>query len=359
MTPPNVYHQAPDFKAYTGRAEPFENGKACYWYQHIQAFDDALNQTNNQKNQPKIALLGFACDQGVNRNQGRIGAKYAPDAIKSSFAKLPISYQTQQNFQSMAGIVVDAGNVVCDDDDTICPNLLEIAQQDYADKISTVLNANALPIGLGGGHEIAWGSFLGLWQHMAAAPTPLANIGIINLDAHFDLRQDQYATSGTPFRQIAEHLDTKEQPFHYLCIGISQFSNTASLYERAFDLGVSVIGDDDCHRLDWQAIEQKILAFIAPLDVIYLTIDMDCLAGSVMPAVSAVAAKGLSLDFVERCVLLIINTGKVKVIDMAEVSPKYDSDGRGLKVAGRLLAVMVEAVLSSSFKSSSFKPLSR
>ena len=30
MTPPNVYHQAPDFKAYTGRAEPFENDKACY-----------------------------------------------------------------------------------------------------------------------------------------------------------------------------------------------------------------------------------------------------------------------------------------------------------------------------------------
>ena len=38
---------------------------------------------------------------------------------------------------------------------------------------------------------------------------------------------------------------------------------------------------------------------------------------------------------------------------MAEVSPKYDIDGRGLKVAGRLLAVMVEAVLSS------FKSLSR
>ena len=72
---------------------------------------------------------------------------------------------------------------------------------------------------------------------MAVAPPPLANIGIINLDAHFDLRQDQYATSGTPFRQIAEHLDIKEQPFHYLCIGISQFSNTASLYEQAFDLG--------------------------------------------------------------------------------------------------------------------------
>ena len=91
--------------------------------------------------------------------------------LKSSFAKLPISYQTQQAFQSMAGIVTDAGNVVCDDDDTICPNLLEIAQQDYADKISTVLNANALPIGLGGGHEIAWGSFFRLVATHGSRPT--------------------------------------------------------------------------------------------------------------------------------------------------------------------------------------------
>ena len=68
MTPPNVYHQAPDFKAYTGRAEPFlKNDKACYWYQYIQAFDDALNQKKQSKNQPKLPLIGFACDQGVNR----------------------------------------------------------------------------------------------------------------------------------------------------------------------------------------------------------------------------------------------------------------------------------------------------
>ena len=51
---PNVYHQAPDFKAYTGRAEPFENDKACYWYQYIQAFDDALNRKNNQKTSQKL-----------------------------------------------------------------------------------------------------------------------------------------------------------------------------------------------------------------------------------------------------------------------------------------------------------------
>lgn len=326
-------------KLYTGRCEPYEPSTAQYWYQHIKAFNTHQPQ--------KIGLVGFACDQGVNRNQGRIGAKHAPNAIKTALAKLPIALSIQQQFgklENLTNLVGDMGNVACVDGDTIVPEVLESAQQAYADQITHVLAQNSLAIGLGGGHEIAYGSFIGLWQHLTKTKT-LPTIGIINIDAHFDLRQDQYATSGTPFRQIAEHLAKQHQDFSYLCVGISQFGNTAALFERAENLGVKIISDDDCYRLDWSAIEQQILDFIAPLDVIYLTIDMDALSGFVMPAVSAVAAKGLSLDFVERCVSLVINTGKVKLIDMAETNPIYDIDGRGLKVAGRLLAVMIERYL--------------
>ncbi|MFB2578433.1 formimidoylglutamase [Acinetobacter sp. c2-A9] len=318
---------------YTGRAEPFEPAIAQYWYQHIKANDSQ-----------KIGLLGFASDQGVQRNKGRIGAKHAPDKIKSALAVLPISRELQAQCADLSNLVGDHGNICCHDDDVITENALEQAQTSYSEQMSEMIATGQLAIGLGGGHEIAWGSFLGLYQGLEKLKQN-QSIGIINLDAHFDLRNDQYATSGTPFRQISEFLHAKNQPFHYLTIGISQFGNTAALFERAENLGVKVISDDDCYRLDWQDIASQIQAFINQVDVIYLTIDMDCLSGSVMPAVSAVAAKGLSLDFVERCVSLIIDSGKVKIIDMAEVSPKYDIDGRGLKVAGRLLAVMIEKVL--------------
>ena len=36
----------------------------------------------------KIALLGFACDEGVKRNQGRPGAAGAPDALRRALANL-------------------------------------------------------------------------------------------------------------------------------------------------------------------------------------------------------------------------------------------------------------------------------
>lgn len=327
---------------YTGRDEPYEDDLARYWYQHIHAFD-------NQK----IALVGFASDQGVNRNQGRIGAKHAPNVIKTAFGKLPISLSLQRQFDDLSVLVGDIGNIACLDEDTISQGTLESAQQSYADTISHIIKSGKIAIGLGGGHEIAFGSFVGLHQGLnqglhTDSTLPKQRIGIINLDAHFDLRHDKYATSGTPFRQISEFLGEKDEPFYYLPIGISTFGNTASLFAKAENLGVSVISESDCHRLSFDAIAKRIDDFVAQVDCVYLTLDLDVLQAGFMPAVSAVNAFGLSMDFVERCIQHIITTGKVKLLDIAEFNPSYDIDGRGAKVAGRLLAGMVGGVLALS-----------
>ena len=210
--------------------------------------------------------------------------------------------------------------------------------------MSAIVKQGGLPIGLGGGHAIAYGSFLGLWQ--ALENTSEANapptIGIINFDAHLDIRQSDVATSGTPFRQIAEHLDAHGQPFHYCCIGVSRFSNTAALFDRAEQLGVHIISDEDCHYQPWQILADQVISFINQVDVVYLTIDMDCLPASVVPGVSAPAAYGIELGFVECMVTTIMATGKVKMADIAEINPTFDIDARSCKVAARLLATIIE-----------------
>ena len=170
----------------------------------------------------------------------------------------------------------------------------------------------------------------------------MPSIGVINFDAHLDIRQSDVATSGTPFRQIAEHLDEHGQPFHYCCIGVSRFSNTAALFDRAEQLGVHIISDEDCTNKKWKRIAAQIEDFINDVDVVYLTIDMDCLPSSVVPGVSAPAAYGINLAFVERAVKRIIASGKVKMADIAEINPTFDVDGRSCKVAARLLATIIE-----------------
>lgn len=327
---------------YTARQENYEHNSASYWQQAIAEYE-----------QQPITLLGFACDQGVQRNQGRIGAKHAPDVIKAAFGKLPISSKLWRAFGDVVlsgGLVADAGNIQCADDDKIAVDILEQCQSQYADDICKIICSGSLPIAIGGGHEIAFGSFMGLHRALALSGSQDKSIGIINLDAHFDLRCDKYATSGTPFLQIADFVAQHNQAFHYLAIGISEFGNTAALFDKAERLGVHIIDENACHELSFDEIKARIDAFIDGVDVLYLTLDLDCLQAGFMPAVSAVNAKGLDVHFVEKCLIHVIQSGKVKIIDIAEFNPNYDIDGRGAKVAARLLAQMAQAFLLEKVK---------
>ena len=36
----------------------------------------------------KVALLGYPCDQGVKRNNGRVGAKFGPSCVRKILPKL-------------------------------------------------------------------------------------------------------------------------------------------------------------------------------------------------------------------------------------------------------------------------------
>lgn len=349
MSDTAVSHSAADMSRWTGRAEPFESARARYWYQIAQPYTfDSSSQQNNPQNGQRIGLVGFACDQGVRRNQGRVGARAAPPLIRQAFAALPVIAELQQRFDGqLSTLLGDAGDIHCHDNDDFAERTLEQAQLTYADKVSHIIQQGGLPVGLGGGHAIAYGSFLGLWQALQQADATSNNdaplrIGIINFDAHLDIRQSDVATSGTPFRQIAEHLEAQDQPFHYCCIGVSRFSNTAALFDRAEQLSVHIISDEDCTNKKWKKIAAQIETFIHDVDVIYLTIDMDCLPASVVPGVSAPAAYGINLAFVERAVKRIMASGKVKMADIAEINPTFDIDARSCKVAARLLATIIE-----------------
>ena len=94
MTIAAVSHTVADMNRWTGRAEPFETDRARYWYQLAQPYE-----------QQHIGLIGFACDQGVRRNQGRVGAKAAPPLIRQAFAALPVISELQQRFESQSALI--------------------------------------------------------------------------------------------------------------------------------------------------------------------------------------------------------------------------------------------------------------
>ncbi|STZ76457.1 Formimidoylglutamase [Bergeriella denitrificans] len=294
---------------WNGRIDAAEGAGGLRWHQVIQTYDGSQ----------KLALIGFACDAGVARNQGRIGAAQGPDALRKALANLPVC----------GGMPADAGNIGCDD------GHLEHAQACYTEALLSMLRNGTLPLGIGGGHEIARAAGRALYQAY-----PDAVIGIINIDPHLDLRLDNQASSGTPFRELAEDCAQAGRPFHYLCLGASRFANTRALFERAQQLQADIVYDTELLEQPLSATAESIRKFCAKTDLIYLTVDSDCIAGN--PAVSAPAALGLPLHIVEFIVREVFASGKVRLADIAEYNPVYDRDHQGARMVARLFAVMAD-----------------
>lgn len=304
--------------SWTGRCDrETDSAAARRWHQQVERWSPGCA--------PGLTLLGFASDEGVRRNHGRPGAARGPDHIRRALVNLPWRGQAP---------VWDSGNITCQG------NNLEQAQQDYARQVSVLLDQGQMVAGLGGGHEIGWGSYLGLMLHLQDKPAP--NVGIINFDAHFDLRLPEVgASSGTPFWQAAEYARKQGIPFHYLCLGISESSNTRALFNRADELGVNYCLDRDMTVAKLSLLQQRVRQFIDQVDHLYLTIDIDAFSAALAPGVSAPAARGITLEVVEPLLEIIGQDNKLRLFDIAETCPEFDIDGHTARLAARLIHQLV------------------
>ena len=306
-----------------GRSDSEESGDSRRWHQHVKPL--------GAHSPGGVTLIGFAVDEGVRRNHGRPGAALGPQALRGALANLPLLGEPP---------VWDAGDVVCHGGG---PGELEAAQSRLAQAVSAAHARDSLPLVMGGGHEVAWGSYQGL----AASPQPPSRLLIVNLDAHFDLRQAEQGNSGTPFRQIAEHRQALGLPFTYRVFGISRFANTQALFDRAASLGVRHWLDEALQSSAGLAQAQAALAAdLAACDGVYLTVCLDVLPGAQAPGVSAPAPLGVPLAHVEALIDQVMASGRVRVADIAELNPGLDRDGLTARVAARLVARIARAACS-------------
>ncbi|WP_284979294.1 formimidoylglutamase [Arthrobacter sp. fls2-241-R2A-200] len=261
-------------------------------------------------------VLGFCSDAGVLRNKGRVGAAAAPAAIRSALG--PLAYHLDRD-------VFDAGDVVVEGD------ALEAGQERAGQAISKLLDAGNLTVVLGGGHETAFASYLGV---AGSESVQGKRLGVLNLDAHFDLRDEATPSSGTPFLQMATAEAEAGRKLNYAVVGISEPNNTRTLFDTADRLDVKYILDEQCSR---EAVEVFVADFLAGIDVLYLTIDLDVLPASVAPGVSAPAAYGVPLPVISSVCRQVAASGKLLHVDVAELNPEFDIDSRTAKVAARLV----------------------
>ncbi len=281
-------------------------------------FQRVILENNYDNVQTKdFGLHGFAVDEGVRRNKGRVGAKSAPDIIRKNLSNFPV---VNSDFA-----LKDFGNVFCKNQN------LEEAQNELAEKVTKVLIKGGKSIVLGGGHEVTFTHYSGIRNAF-----PNTKIGIINIDAHFDNREPQAevgASSGTGFWQIAQ-----EGSIHSLHIGIQRNSNTLKLFDTAHQFGMKYILADELFFENLPAVYEKIDALSNDVDVLYLTICMDVFNVAIAPGVSASAYNGIFADptfmhFYKH----ILKNEKLKALDVAEVNPEFDIQERTARLAASLV----------------------
>ena len=307
---------------WSGRIDAADGERGRRWHQVVRPVATA--------DRPGVVLLGFASDAGVIRNHGRPGAADGPRTLRRALANLAWHGDDDER-------LYDAGNVTCEGDQ------LEDAQAAYAGRLADLLRAGHFPIGLGGGHEIAWAAYPGLERALAGDPR-LERLGIVNFDAHLDLRRPEIpdrGTSGTPFLQIAGSRAEAGCEFRYLCVGASEAANTPALFDRARDLGVEIVLDVDAGA---PAAQDRLQQFIAESSAVYLTFCLDVLPPAVAPGVSAPSGLGVALH---RAVVLLREAlahcghrgpaSKLLLADVAEFNPRFDPDGRTARTAARLV----------------------
>jgi formiminoglutamase len=281
-------------------------------------FQKVISENDYQKIENKdFVLHGFAVDEGVKRNSGRIGAAEAPNIIRKSMSNFPI---TSPYFR-----LLDFGNIQCENQN------LEAAQNNLAELVAKVIQKKAKSIVFGGGHEVMFAHYQGIKKAL-----PNKKIGIINIDAHFDNRMinpEIGATSGTGFYQIAE-----EGELNSMHIGIQRNSNTLQLFDFAHQNKMQYMLADELFFENLPSIYKRIDDFIDSVDVVYLTICMDVFNAAIAPGVSALAYNGIFADatflhFFRH----ILKNEKMIAMDVAEVNPTLDLQERTARLAASLV----------------------
>ena len=262
-----------------------------------------------------ICFIGYNTDEGVVRNLGRKGAEGGSNAIRKAI----------QSFPRLKGLkVYDYRNLK--------NKSVEEAQEEYSEKIADVLKKEIFPIGLGGGHDIVFASYNGIRKVY-----PDKKIGIVNFDAHLDIRPyDNGRTSGTSFKEIMDN----DKEVQYAITGFQKSGNTERLIKTAESFNVLILEEEYPEEL----VIEELKNFIEKVDILYITFCMDVFEASSAPGVSAPVVMGMDPKKGKRLLRFLMRTEKVICVDFAEVNPVYDIDNRTAKLAGCLIYEVMEHI---------------
>ncbi len=268
-----------------------------------------------------VVILGCPQAEGVRRNNGRLGAELAPDAIRSQFYKLtPFGISAK---------IFDLG-------DTPIQETLEKTHDLHTKIVGQVLRDSKKIIVLGGGNDVSYADGCAV-ANVFGRKNWLA----LNIDAHFDVRADEPRNSGTPYRQLLDEQHLKPENFYE--IGYQSQAASPIYFDYLKKSGVNLISLEDFTISSLKSqIPEKFSTLNSQLSTFW-GFDVDSVRASDAPGVSAPSPIGLTANEFINLSNLAGTLPQTKIIEFTEVNPNFDIDNRTAK----LVAVAMHKFLSA------------
>jgi len=209
---------------------------------------------------------------------------------------------------------------------------IERATDPIREAIAASVADHALTLVTGGNNAITRPAVLAL-------EIPLDKVGLITLDAHFDMRDlDDGLSNGNPVRAlIADGLPGR----NIAQIGLASFANTEKMHRDAIAAGNLVIGMGEVRSDGIEKAIDQALQHLAHTDAIVVDCDIDVIDRAQMPGAPGARPGGMDVIDFFSAVRRLASDHRVRVIDLTEWDPPLDPTDLSALTAARWVAECV------------------
>lgn len=253
-----------------------------------------------------VALLGAPLGLG-SITPGR--CDLAPQAVRAAMKRMSV-YDLESETDLSELRVHDAGDVALDSKqpaDALAP---------IVERLAPLTRAYALTLLVGGNNAVTR-------PGVHALDPTLQGVGLLTLDAHFDLRDtDCGLTNGNPIQAL---LQDGLPGAHIAQIGLLPFANTKKAHGKAKAAGIYVASAAACRAEGLAAIAANALERLAArCDRIFVDFDIDVIERGHMPGAPGARPGGLPPQEFFNATRLICAHPKVRCVDLTEFDPSLD-----------------------------------
>jgi formiminoglutamase len=195
--------------------------------------------------------------------------------------------------------------------------------------VAASAEAHALTLLVGGNNAVTRPAVLAL-------DNELEDVGLITLDAHFDMRDlDDGLLNGNPVRALLEDglLGT-----NIAQVGLAAFANSRAMHEDALEAGNLVVTIGDVRRDGIAHAIERALDHVAHCDALVIDCDIDVMDRSQFPAAPGARPGGMAVQDFFAAVRRLASDSRVRVIDLVEWDPPLDPSDLSALTAARWVA---------------------